>query len=148
MTTVTCQPCLTLSYPWGTTLHIFHFIKIHRNASLFSQDRSWQLTNLLYHVLRVNYHFCLATKIFLLQLKILTFQTSLSPMCTFLGTPPCADIIASVWVMQVKAQEVELTWLHFQLITVSFYPYLFLSICGKTLLIFMLSLMCLFMPIN
>ena len=31
---------------------------------------------------------------------------------------------------------------------VSFYPYLFISICGKTLLIFMLLLTCLFMPIN
>ena len=40
------------------------------------------------------------------------------------------------------------TYLHFQLITVSFYPYLFISIHGKTLLICMLLLTCLFMPIN
>ena len=45
-------------------------------------------------------------------------------------------------------QEVELAYLHFQLIMVSFYPYLFISICGNTLLIFMLLLTCLSMPIN
>ena len=60
---------LTLSYPWITTLHLFYFTTIHRNVSLFSQDRSWLLTELLYHVLRVDYYFCLATKINVLQLK-------------------------------------------------------------------------------
>ena len=50
--------------------------------------------------------------------------------------------------MHVKTQDIKLTYLHFQLITVSFYPYLFISICGKALLIFMLSLTCLVIPIN
>ena len=147
-TTVNHQPCLTLSYPQGTTLHIFYFITICKNASPFSQDRSWQLTNLLYHVLRVDYYFCIATKIFLLQLKILSFPTSLSSTHVFPGTPPCTDIIASFWVMWVKTQDMKLTHLCFQLIMVSFYPYLFISIHGKTLLIFMLLLTHLIMPIN
>ena len=146
--TVNHQPCLALSYPWGTTLHIFYFIAIHRNASHFSQDRSWQLANLLYHVLRVDYYFCLATEIFLLQLKILTFLTSLSSMCAFLGTAPHADVIASFWVMWVKTKDTKLTHLCFKLIMVSFYPYLFISIHGRTLLIFMLLLTCLIMPID
>ena len=127
-----------------------HFL-FHNNPQkciTFSQDRSWQLTNLLYHVLRVDYYFRLATKIFLLQLKILTFLTSLSSMCALLRTPPCADIIASFWVMQVKTQDVKLTYLCLPLITVSFFPYLFISIHGKTLLIFMLLLTCLIIPIN
>ena len=148
ISTVNCQPCLALSYPWDTTLHIFYFTTMHRNALLFNQDRSWQLANLLYHVLRVDYYFCLATKIFLLQPKILTFPTSFSSMCTFLGTPPCADIIASFWIMWVKTQDVKLTYLCFHIIMVSFYPYLFISIHGRTLLIFMLLLTHLIMPIS
>ena len=48
----------------------------------------------------------------------------------------------------MKTQNVKLTYLHFQFITVSFYPYLFISIYGKALLIFMLSLTCLVIPIN
>ena len=48
----------------------------------------------------------------------------------------------------MKTQDVKWTYLCFQLITVSSYPYLFISICGKALLIFMLSLTCLVMPIN
>ena len=67
----------------------------------------------------------------------------------FLGLPPCTDVIASFWVMQVKIQDIKkLTHLCFQLITVSFYPYLFISIHGRTLLIFMLLLTHLIMPIN
>ena len=69
-------------------------------------------------------------------------------MCTFLGTLLYADTIASFWVMQVKTQDIKLTYLCFQLITVSFYPYLFISIHDRTLLIFMLLLTCLIMPIS
>ena len=50
--------------------------------------------------------------------------------------------------MQVKTQDIELTYLHFQLIMISFYPFLFISIHVKTQLIFMLLLTCLVMPIN
>ena len=136
-----CQSCLTMSYPQGTTLHNFHFITIHRNASLFSQDGSWQLTNLLYHVLRVNYHFHLAIKIDLLQLKNTHISNILVLVHIFLGTPPCADIIASFWGMQVKTHNIqkwqELCFLH---IHGKIHTYLFIFIHGKTLLIFMLSL--------
>ena len=70
-------------------------------------------------------------------------------MCNFLGTLPCADVIAWFWVMQVKTQDVQNQqhWC-FQLITVSFYTYFFISIHGRTQLIFMLSLTCLIMPID
>ena len=69
--------------------------------------------------------------------------------CAFLETPPCADIIASFWVMWVKTQNVQNQqhWC-FQDITVSFYTYLFISIHDRTLLIFKLSLTCPIMPIN
>ena len=51
--------------------------------------------------------------------------------------------------MRVKTQDAQNQhhWC-FQLITVSFYTYLFISIHGRTLLIFMLSLTCLIMPID
>ena len=48
----------------------------------------------------------------------------------------------------MKTQDMKLTHLCFQLIMVSFYSYLFISIHGRTLLIFMLLLTHLFMPIN
>ena len=136
-----CQSCLTMSYPWGTTLHNFHSTTIHRNASLFSQDGSWQLINLLCHVLRVNSHFHLAIKINLLQLKNTHISDILVLMHAFLGTPPHADIIASFWDMQVTTHNVqkqqELCFLH---ITVRFHTYLFIFTHDKILLIFMLSL--------
>ena len=136
-----CQSCLTMSYLWGTTLHNFHSITIHKNTSLFSQNRSWQLTNLLYHVLRVNSHFPLAIKIKLLQLKNTHISDILAVMCAFLGTPPCADITASFWSMWVKTHNVqkqqELCFLH---ITVRFHTYSLIFRHDKTLLIFMPSL--------
>ena len=51
--------------------------------------------------------------------------------------------------MQVKTQDAQ-NQKHqcFQLIKVSFYTYLFTSIHGRTLLIFMLSLTCQIMPID
>ena len=54
MTTINFWPCTKLSYPWGTTVHILYFATVHENIPFFSQDRSWHLTNLLYHVLRVS----------------------------------------------------------------------------------------------
>ena len=136
-----CQSCLTMSYPWGTNLHNFHFTTIHRNVSLFSQDGSWQLTNLLYHVSRVNSQFHVAIKINLLQLKYTHMSDILVLVCIFLGTPPCTDIIASFWGMWVKTHNIpkqqELCFLHTVL---RFHTYLFIFIHGKTLLIFLLSL--------
>ena len=136
-----CQSCLTMSYPWGTTLHNFYFTTIHRNASLFSWDGSWQLINLLYHVSRVNYHLHLAIKINSLQLKNAHISNILVLACIFLGTPPHADVIASFWGMQVKTDKIQKQQeLHFLHITVRFCTYLFIFVHGKTLLIFMLSL--------
>ena len=54
-------------------------------ALLFSPGKSQQLTNLLYHVLRVNNHFCLAIKINLLQLKNTHISNILPKACIFLG---------------------------------------------------------------
>ena len=136
-----CQSCLTMSYLQGMTLHNFHITTIHINASLFSWDESWQLTNLLYHVLRVNYHLHLAIKINLLQLKNTHISDILVLVCILLGTPPHADVIASFWGMQVKTHNIqkwqELCFLH---IMVQFHTYLDIFIHSKTLLIIMLSL--------
>ena len=82
----------------------------HKNAQkciTISQDRSWQLTNLFYHVLRVNYHFHLAIKINLLQLKNTHISDILVLACIFLGTPPCADIVASFQCMWVKTHNIQ-----------------------------------------
>ena len=135
------QSCLTMSHPWGTTLHNFHFITIHRDTSLFSQDGSWQLTNLLYHVSKVNCDFHLAITINLLQLKNTHISDILVLTCTFLGTPLCTDITASFSHMWVKTHNIQ-KWqeLHFLLIMVRFHNHLFIFIHDKTLLIFMLSL--------
>ena len=126
---------------WGTTLHNFHFITIHRNVSLFSQDGSWQHTNLLHHASGANHHFCLAIKINLLQLNNTHISDILVLVHTFLGTPPCTDIIASFQDMQVKTHNAqkwqELCFLH---ITVRFHTYLFIFIHDRTLLFFVLSL--------
>ena len=59
----------------------------HKNASLFHLDESWQLTNLLYHVSRVDYHFHLAIKIDWLQLKNTHIYNILFLACIFLGLP-------------------------------------------------------------
>ena len=60
----------------------------------------------------------------------------------FLGTPPCADVIASFQGMQVKTHNIqkqqEFCFLH---IMVRFHTYVFIFVHGKTLLTFMLSLM-------
>ena len=136
-----CQSCLTMSYPQGTTLHNFHSITLHRSTSLFSQDGSWQLTNLLYHVLRDSSYFHLIIKINLLQLKNTPISDILALTCAFLGTPPCTDITASFSHMWVKTRDVQ-KWqeLHFLHIMVRFHTYLFIFIHDKTLLVFMLSL--------
>ena len=89
ITTPDSQLSTRLGHPQGTTLHIFHFITIHRNASLFSQDRSWQLTSLLYHVLRVDYHFHLPIKFNLLQLKYSHLQHSGVYVCFSGDSPMC-----------------------------------------------------------
>ena len=119
----------------------FPFHNNSQKCITFSQDGSWLLTNLLYHVLRVNSHYCLAIKINLLQLKITHISDILVLMCTFLGTPLHTDVIASFWDMQVNTHNIqkwqELCFLH---ITVRFHTYLFIFIHDKTLLIYMLSL--------
>ena len=68
-------------------------------------------------------------------------------MCAFPGTPPCADIIASIWFMWVRTQDVY-NWQYqcFQPIKVSFCTYPFISIHDRTPRILLLSLTCLIMP--
>ena len=108
----------------------------------FSLDESLSLTNLLYHVLGVNNHFCLAIKINLLQLKKYSHLWHLGSLCAlFWGTPPCTDVIASFWDMWVKltAYQSDYTGV-FLPILIRFHAYLFIFIHGKTLLIFLLSL--------
>ena len=74
----------------------------YNNMSHFSPGKSWLLINLLYHVLGVNSCFFLSIKFNLLQLKILTIQTSCFFCALFWGTFPCADFTASFWDMQAK----------------------------------------------
>ena len=140
-TKVNHQPCFTMHHPWGATLHMFHSIIIHRNALLFSQDGSWHLTNLLYHVFRVNSHFHLDIKIKLLQLKNTHISDILVAMHAFPGTPPHADVTASFWSMRVITLDIqkyqELCFLH---ITVRFHTYFLIFRHDKTLLIFTPSL--------
>ena len=134
--------CSTMSYPWGTTSGNFHLPTIHKNTLLFSLDKSLSLTNLLYHVLGVNNHFCLAIKINLLQLKKYSHLWQLRSLCAlFWGTPPCADVIASFWDMWVKltAYQADYTGV-FLPILVRSHAYLFIFIHGKILLIFLLPL--------
>ena len=139
---------MRLSYPWGTTLHIFYFTAVHRKTSFFGWDRSWQLTDLLYHALRVDYYFCLTTKITLLQLKYSHLRHLVFYM-HFPGTPPCTDIITSFWVMWVRTQDIhDLQHLCFQPITVSSYTYLVISIHDRTPRIPLLLPTCLIMPID
>ena len=86
-TTKKCQSCWRMSYPQGTTSNNFHFGTIEKNTLLFSPDKSWQLANLLYHVLRLNKHFHLAIKINLLQLRNTHIFDILSKACIFMGLP-------------------------------------------------------------
>ena len=74
-------------------------MKIHH---FLGQGWSWHLANLLYNILRATYYFCLAKNIILFQLKILTFPTFCWIHTLFLGTPPCADVIASFGLTWVK----------------------------------------------
>ena len=66
---------------------------------------------------------------------------------TFLGTSPCADVIASFWSMQVKNQDIYIQqYCCFQPIKESFYNYPFISVHDRIPRTCLLSLTCLNMP--
>ena len=56
-------------------------------TSLSTPGKSLSLANLLYHILGVDNHFCLAIKINLLQLKNTHISNIVSKACIFLGLP-------------------------------------------------------------
>ena len=87
VTTLDFWLCPRLSNPWGTTLHTLYFTPTFNHAPIVGQDRSWDLTHLLYSTLRVSCHFCLTIKIILLQLKIPTSLTFCCVCALFSGLP-------------------------------------------------------------
>ena len=83
----------------------FLFNNSPQNALLFGQDRSWKFANLLYHVLRGDYYFQSSYKNHFIAAK--NYISDILPStCAFPGTPPCADMMVSFWVMQVKTQDI------------------------------------------
>ena len=109
-------------------------------------DESWLLAKLLYHTLEVNNCFNLSLKIWFITAKVYSYLQHLCQMHgLFWETTPHANVTASLWDMPLKTHISTNQYLaHFLLITVSFLTYLIIFAPDKMLLIFQLSLKCLF----
>ena len=136
--------CTRLSYPQATTLHTLYFTTTFKHAPIFGQDRSWHLTHLPYSTLRVSCYFCLAIKIILLQLKILTSPTFCWICTLFSDSPTCwhHSLILGfhMWSLMMTAHDLYSQYCYIWPIKVSLYTYLFVFMHDRTPRTILLSL--------
>ena len=97
MTTINFWPYSKLSYAQGTTLHILYFTTVHKNTAFLGQGRSWHLTNLLYHFLRVSYYSRLAKKNNFIAAKNTHISDILMVLWAFPGDSPTCWHHSLIW---------------------------------------------------
>ena len=128
----------------STTLHILYFTTTFRHAPNFGEDRSWHLTHLPHSTLRVSCYFCLAIKIILLQLKILTSLTFCCVCAFFLGLSVCWHhsliLGLDMWRPTMTTHDLYVQYYHIWPIKVSLYTDFFVFMHDRTPRTLLLSL--------
>ena len=151
MATINFRQCTKLSYPWGTTLHILYFTTVQENTPFFGQGRSWHLTNLLYHVLRVSCYSCLAKKSHFIAAKNTHISNILYNLHGFPVDSPMCWCHSLIWTYASgDSRHPHMIYYPqyccFHPIKVSLYTYSFILMHDRTPRILLLSLTCLNMP--